>query len=98
MPDRDVLHVGDALALDGLADHRQRLAALVREDGLVDGLGVVTVHLHRLPAEGEELVDFFYNSLVLSVVERYFAIYFKETVGLGVKKHLDYLAGLGLTL
>ena len=34
----------------------------------------------------------------LGVTLRYFAIYFKETVGLGVKKHLDYLAGLGLTL
>ena len=53
-----ILHERDALALDGLGNDDRRLALLGLRgiDGIRDGLVVMTVDGHDVPAEGTELV------------------------------------------
>ena len=57
MPSDLILHVRNALALDRMGDHAQRLGAIRRQRERVEQRpGIVAVDIDDVPAEGAELV------------------------------------------
>ena len=57
MPDRHVLHIGDALALYGLGHGHEGFAAGPRTNCRFNGIGVMAVDLDPFPAERLELLQ-----------------------------------------